>query len=211
MFNDAGVDLLADNYSAGCSWSLRCAEPSPDAICGNADIGVRRLPQVVDWQFGLSQIRLFIGFATLQRRRFFPFPEPEHQQTGTKRETKADQPHTHEPPEVEREHQRFPAFVFRAFTDASNVCRSLSGVSFPRSYPNMKQALRLFSLAFLLAVLVIETAAAPFDFHGKVIAIADGDTLRILTADKRQRIIRLNGIDAPESGQDFGQVSKRHL
>ena len=37
------------------------------------------------------------------------------------------------------------------------------------------------------------------------------DTLRILTADKRQHIIRLNGIDAPESGQDFGQVSKRHL
>jgi len=75
----------------------------------------------------------------------------------------------------------------------------------------MKQALRLFSLAFLLAAFVVESAAAPFDFRGKVIAIADGDTLRILPSDKRPRIIRLNGIDAPENGQDFAQVSKRHL
>src|SRR5262245_50705498 len=75
----------------------------------------------------------------------------------------------------------------------------------------MKQALRLVALAFLLAALVVDSAAALFDFRGKVIALADGDTLRILPADKRPRIIRLNGIDAPESGQDFGQVSKRHL
>ena len=75
----------------------------------------------------------------------------------------------------------------------------------------MKRALRVFALAFLLAALVIHVAAAPFNFHGKVIGIADGDTLRILTSDKRPLIIRLNGIDAPESGQDFGQVSKRHL
>jgi micrococcal nuclease len=61
-------------------------------------------------------------------------------------------------------------------------------------------------LACLIAALLIcHSAAAPFDFRGKVIAIADGDTLRILPADKRARIIRLNGIDAPESGQDFGQ------
>jgi len=75
----------------------------------------------------------------------------------------------------------------------------------------MRKTLRLLCLAFLLAALVVERAAAPFDFRGKVIAIAGGDTLRILPADKRSRIIRLNGIDAPESGQDFGQVSKRHL
>jgi uncharacterized membrane protein len=42
----------------------------------------------------------------------------------------------------------------------------------------MKQALRLFGLEFLLAALVVESAAAPFDFRGKVIAIADGPDLR---------------------------------
>ena len=75
----------------------------------------------------------------------------------------------------------------------------------------MKQVRRVIALALLLAALVVHAAAAPFDFRGKVIGIADGDTLRVLAADKRPRIIRLNGIDAPESGQDFGQVSKRHL
>jgi len=76
----------------------------------------------------------------------------------------------------------------------------------------MKQApRRLVGLACLLAALVVNSAAAPFDLRGKVIAIADGDTLRILPTDKQPRIIRLNGIDAPESGQAFGQASKGHL
>ena len=76
----------------------------------------------------------------------------------------------------------------------------------------MRPALHRCVVALLLAALAVShSAAAPFTFHGKVIALADGDTLRVLTADKRQYIIRLNGIDAPEVGQAFGQVSKRHL
>ena len=38
-----------------------------------------------------------------------------------------------------------------------------------------------------------------------------GDTLTVLDSQNQQRKIRLNGIDAPESGQDFGQVAKRNL
>lgn len=46
---------------------------------------------------------------------------------------------------------------------------------------------------------------------GKVIRVADGDTITILDADKQQYKIRFEGIDAPESKQDFGQKSKQNL
>jgi endonuclease YncB( thermonuclease family) len=46
---------------------------------------------------------------------------------------------------------------------------------------------------------------------GKVIHIADGDTIDVLTADKTTIRIRLNGIDAPETGQPFGRNAKQYL
>lgn len=47
--------------------------------------------------------------------------------------------------------------------------------------------------------------------EGKVIAIADGDTLTLLDKDKGQHKVRLEGIDAPESHQDFGTKAKQGL
>ena len=44
-----------------------------------------------------------------------------------------------------------------------------------------------------------------------MVAVADGDTITVLDASKTQFKVRLNGIDAPESSQDYGQVSKKHL
>jgi endonuclease YncB( thermonuclease family) len=41
--------------------------------------------------------------------------------------------------------------------------------------------------------------------------VTDGDTITILDRDKRQHKIRLNGIDAPEKGQPFGDRSRQHL
>ncbi len=46
---------------------------------------------------------------------------------------------------------------------------------------------------------------------GKVINVADGDTVTILSGDYQKNKIRLYGIDAPESGQDFGKKSKQLL
>lgn len=47
--------------------------------------------------------------------------------------------------------------------------------------------------------------------EGRVVVIADGDTITILDATNTQHKIRLAGIDAPEKKQDFGKVSKRSL
>lgn len=46
---------------------------------------------------------------------------------------------------------------------------------------------------------------------GKVVGIVDGDTIDILTDDMTTTRIRLNGIDAPETGQPFGRNAKQYL
>ena len=49
------------------------------------------------------------------------------------------------------------------------------------------------------------------DIQGKVVKVADGDTITILNSENKQIKIRLYGIDAPEKAQDFGKVSKEYL
>jgi len=46
---------------------------------------------------------------------------------------------------------------------------------------------------------------------GRVVRIADGDTVTVLDATNTQHRIRLQGIDAPESHQAFGTQSKKNL
>ena len=45
----------------------------------------------------------------------------------------------------------------------------------------------------------------------RVVAVADGDTLTVLRADRQQLKVRLVEIDAPETGQAFGNRSKQSL
>ena len=71
------------------------------------------------------------------------------------------------------------------------------------------QRLKLILAAFLVCLLC--GAAHSQAIKGRVVAIADGDTLTVLDGQNQQHKIRLNGIDAPESGQEFGQASKRNL
>ena len=49
------------------------------------------------------------------------------------------------------------------------------------------------------------------DFTGKVVKIADGDTVTVLDRNRVQHRIRLTGIDAPERKQAFGSRSKQSL
>lgn len=46
-------------------------------------------------------------------------------------------------------------------------------------------------------------------FTGKVVGVTDGDTITVLR-DNTQTRVRLHGIDAPESGQDFGEKAKQY-
>ncbi len=48
----------------------------------------------------------------------------------------------------------------------------------------------------------------PQNFEGKVVAIKDGDTFKIL-CDRKERTIRLEHIDCPEKSQPFGKNAKQ--
>ena len=50
----------------------------------------------------------------------------------------------------------------------------------------------------------------PSTLEGKVVRIADGDTITVLV-DRTQFKVRLSGIDAPERPQDFSQRSRQAL
>lgn len=46
---------------------------------------------------------------------------------------------------------------------------------------------------------------------GKVVGVSDGDTLKLLSEGRKQIKVRLEGIDAPEIGQSFGNNAKQAL
>lgn len=61
-----------------------------------------------------------------------------------------------------------------------------------------------------LALLFALPPLAQADFSGRVVRVIDGDTLSVLSGNEMYRV-RLNGIDAPESKQAYGQRSKQSL
>ena len=72
----------------------------------------------------------------------------------------------------------------------------------------MKRFLSL--MVMLLGLLVCNAKATPV-LQGRVVGVSDGDSLTLLDADQRQHKIRLQGIDAPEIKQAYGQKSKASL
>ena len=65
----------------------------------------------------------------------------------------------------------------------------------------------------VLCVLVVCFASPPLrgEILGKVVGVHDGDSITVLTGDKTELKVRLEGIDAPELKQAFGNVSKQEL
>ncbi len=56
-----------------------------------------------------------------------------------------------------------------------------------------------------------QTDAFPHTLQGRVITVLDGDSVIVLTVDRQQQKIRLQGIDSPEQGQDFGKRARQML
>jgi len=62
-------------------------------------------------------------------------------------------------------------------------------------------------LIFIL--LILFCAVQNETFTATVVGVTDGDTIVVLTADNKQIKIRLEGIDCPETKQDFGTKAKQ--
>jgi endonuclease YncB( thermonuclease family) len=65
--------------------------------------------------------------------------------------------------------------------------------------------------ALVLMALAISVSAQPQTITGKVVGVSDGHTITVLDSSNRQHKVRLDGIDAPESSQDFGSRAKQSL
>lgn len=66
-------------------------------------------------------------------------------------------------------------------------------------------------LAHLLFAWLATSTAFAETLIARVVHVSDGDTIRVLDANFRQEKIRLQGIDAPETGQAFGRASKQSM
>lgn len=64
---------------------------------------------------------------------------------------------------------------------------------------------------FASLLLAFSFPALAESLSGRVVKVTDGDTITVLDASKQQHKIRLNGIDAPELKQAYGQASRKHL
>lgn len=72
----------------------------------------------------------------------------------------------------------------------------------------------IFARAILVVGLIFNPVLTSFaaELQGRVIRVADGDTLTILIDSIKLDIpVRLSGIDAPEKNMPFGQTAKKSL
>jgi endonuclease YncB( thermonuclease family) len=74
---------------------------------------------------------------------------------------------------------------------------------------NHKSALQQLFIYLLFTFTITSVQAETI--QGKVVHIADGDTLTVLTSSNQQVKIRLAGIDTPEKAQPFGNKAKQAL
>jgi len=70
---------------------------------------------------------------------------------------------------------------------------------------------KLIPLFITAAILAFSITTFADTIQGRVVSIADGDTVTVLDAFNTEHRIRLMGIDAPEMQMPFGQWSKENL
>ena len=66
-------------------------------------------------------------------------------------------------------------------------------------------------ILLVLVITLLATISRAELISGRVVRVADGDTITVLDAQMRQHKIRLAGIDAPEKAQAFGRRSQESL
>lgn len=69
----------------------------------------------------------------------------------------------------------------------------------------------LYLLHLLLLPFLFIFSADAETLAGKCIAVSDGDTATVQTKEGERIIVRFQGIDAPENGQEFGQAAREKL
>jgi len=62
-----------------------------------------------------------------------------------------------------------------------------------------------------MLLLAVSGLSQPAPYQAKVTAVADGNTLSISTGNAQDEEIRLDGVDAPEKGQEFWIESRKAL
>jgi endonuclease YncB( thermonuclease family) len=76
----------------------------------------------------------------------------------------------------------------------------------------IRPPLRAGAVSVLLGLLVAWVfAAQEQELLGRVVAVTDGDTIKVLEANNTLHKVRLVGIDAPERSQPFGSASRKNL
>ncbi len=72
----------------------------------------------------------------------------------------------------------------------------------------MRRSRPITTLPLLLGIALIAAQALAADFTGRVVGVADGDTITVMHNGKGERI-RLHDIDCPEKRQAFGNRAKQ--
>lgn len=67
------------------------------------------------------------------------------------------------------------------------------------------------SRTLLIVALLLPMAAHAVERFGTIVGVADGDTLTLLDQGRTPHRIRIDGIDAPERTQPYGQRSRQSL
>ncbi len=89
----------------------------------------------------------------------------------------------------------------------SHCCRYRVTPNLPKKFVYLIAAI---SLTFVGGITVADAPKVIEELTGKVVAVTDGDTIKVLVNNATVKV-RLEGIDAPEAMQSFGNQSKEAL